>query len=567
VAFDGDGELERLLAERGADAPGGTDPPHLWEPGREVGGWTVTAFLARGGSAETYCARHRRLGTAAALKVLWRGDEAAKARFERETRFLMDGPDPAFPALCGTGEEEGRAWVAMELLDDYPLPSSDAEVARYLSDAARGVAVLHARGWLHRDLKPGNILRRASDGRAVLADFGLLKPVGANETVLDADSPSVVDGREAGVGTPGYAAPEQFAGGGATPATDVYALGMLADACFGGKPPRAWERIVRRATGAIPRQRFASAEEFLRAVRRRHWRRNGWLAALMAAAAVLLAAATALLAPATAGVRAGMARLAAARRLDTGPGKAVVEDLLRDLAELSETASNGAEGRPGGGPCLLARHEVTQAQWEVVMGSNPSRFRGADRPVEGVTVAECLEFAGRLNRTAAVRAAGLAFRLPTRREWLWAIVEGLEKNERFDSKTLKAEGWFVGNSGGETHPVGTKKANALGFADLLGNVAECTSSGVWWRRNPAPDSRLAFDCVGGSCLTGQSDWEMTDGLYAPGAPLATLPGEFRPLFRDVPAGKGVFVREEPSPATALRGNLVGLRLCADRTPQ
>ncbi|MBR6022051.1 MAG: serine/threonine protein kinase, partial [Kiritimatiellae bacterium] len=233
---DSDALLEGYLASEGEAALDEPEAPHLWAPGREVGEWTVTAFLARGGSAEVYCARHRRLGKAAALKVLWRGEPGPRERFVRETSFLMDNRAPSFPAFYGAGEEEGRPWVAMELLDECPLPQTDAAVARYLSDVARGVAALHARGWLHRDLKPRNILRRA-DGHAVLADFGLLKETGGPETTAERVSPSVVDGREAGVGTPGWSAPEQFAGGGATPASDVYALGMLAEECFGGKPP------------------------------------------------------------------------------------------------------------------------------------------------------------------------------------------------------------------------------------------------------------------------------------------------------------------------------------------
>jgi serine/threonine protein kinase len=270
------------------------EPTRVWEDGREVGEWTVTGFLGRGGSAEVYCAKHRRLGTRAALKVLRREGAGPRERFDRESRFLMGNPGPSFPAFYGAGVEEGRPWVAMELLDECPAPAADREVARYLLDVGRGVAALHARGWLHRDVKQGNILRRA-DGHAVLADFGLLKAVGTGDAASDAaaerESPSVVDGREAGVGTPGHSAPEQFAGGGATPAADVYALGMLAEECFGGNPPRAWEKIIRRATAALPRQRYPSVEAMLRAIRRRHWARNGAWAVLVALGVALAAAA------------------------------------------------------------------------------------------------------------------------------------------------------------------------------------------------------------------------------------------------------------------------------------
>lgn len=291
---DSDELLAAYLAESGeADLGGGEAAGQVWEDGREVGEWTVTGFLARGGNAEVYCAKHRRLGTRAALKVLWRDGAGPRERFERETRFLMENRMPSFPAFHGAGEESGRPWMAMELLDECPLPETDADVARYLLEVGAGVAALHARGWLHRDVKPGNILRRA-DGHAVLADFGLLKAVGTGDAAETAaserESPSVVDGREAGVGTPGHSAPEQFTGAGATPAADVYALGMLAEECFGGKPPRAWEKIIRRATAALPRQRYPDVEPLLRAIRHRHRARNAAWAVAAAALAVALGA-------------------------------------------------------------------------------------------------------------------------------------------------------------------------------------------------------------------------------------------------------------------------------------
>lgn len=270
---DRDDLLEAYLAKSGASDLGEDTSARLWEDGRQVGEWAVTGFLVRGGSAEVYCAKHRRLGTRAALKVLWREGNGPRARFEKETRFMMGNPGPSFPAFYGAGVDEGRPWVAMELLDECPIPRADDEVARYLLDVGRGVATLHARGWLHRDLKPRNILRR-TDGHAVLADFGLLKAIGEDETTMGAGSPSIVDGREVGVGTPGWSAPEQFAGGGATPAADVYALGMLAEECLGGNPPRAWEKIIRRATAALPRLRYPGVAPMLRDIRRRHRSRH-----------------------------------------------------------------------------------------------------------------------------------------------------------------------------------------------------------------------------------------------------------------------------------------------------
>lgn len=148
------------------------------------------------------------------------------------------------------------------------------------------------RGWIHRDIKPANVMRRPSDGRAVLIDFGLAKAFDdggdASGALPDGSELSVVDGQVMTLGTPGYAAPEQRDGGRMTPATDVYALGMLATRCFGERMPRAWKRIVLKATAARPQFRYGSMAELSRAIRRRHW--AGIALAVAGGAAALLGA-------------------------------------------------------------------------------------------------------------------------------------------------------------------------------------------------------------------------------------------------------------------------------------
>ena len=248
------------------------DFPAAFSPGDLFGDWHVTAFLGHGGSGEVYRVVHAALG-AAALKVCVRRpdrdaahDAAACARFRREVALLAENAHPAFPRLLGHGTRGGRPWYVMELLEPRPLPASEREVFRFLLFVAEGVRHLHARGIVHRDIKPANILWRGS--RPVLIDLGLAKdasvPLGHA-----GDSLSVVDGRAVGVGTPRSSAPEQLAGGDVTPAADVYALGMLVNDCFGGRPPRAWRSVVQRATSPLPQQRYRDAGCLVGAIRRR----------------------------------------------------------------------------------------------------------------------------------------------------------------------------------------------------------------------------------------------------------------------------------------------------------
>jgi len=246
--------------------------PHALADGCALGDWRVTAYLGKGGSGEVYQVENLTSGKIAAAKVLVRMDAAAQERFRREEEVLALAESPALPRYHTSGEAGGLPYVVMELLDRRALPAADAEVAAYMLSVCAGMAELHRLGFVHRDIKPANVLFRAN-GSPVLIDFGLAKRIEPMSATAD-DTVSVVDGRAVGVGTPRYAAPEQFNGGEVSPATDIHALGMLANECFAGCPPSVWRTIVRRSTSSIPAQRYASVAEFVRAVRRRHWLRR-----------------------------------------------------------------------------------------------------------------------------------------------------------------------------------------------------------------------------------------------------------------------------------------------------
>jgi formylglycine-generating enzyme required for sulfatase activity len=125
-------------------------------------------------------------------------------------------------------------------------------------------------------------------------------------------------------------------------------------------------------------------------------------------------------------------------------------------------------------PFYLGVTEVTQEQYQKVMGTNPSQFKGPKNPVEKVSWADAVEFCRKLSAMPAEKTAGHVYRLPTEAEWEYACRAGTTTKYSFgdDVSRLGDYGWFGDNSDSKTHPVGEKKPNAWGLYDMHGNVWE-----------------------------------------------------------------------------------------------
>jgi formylglycine-generating enzyme required for sulfatase activity len=124
-------------------------------------------------------------------------------------------------------------------------------------------------------------------------------------------------------------------------------------------------------------------------------------------------------------------------------------------------------------PFYLGKYEVTQEQWQAVMGNNPSLHKGPPRrPVERVNWDECQAFLRKLNEKFG--GTGMCFGLPTEAQWEFACRAGaavrLDSTDRLDR--IADYGWCAANAKLETHPVGEKRANKWGLYDMHGNVAE-----------------------------------------------------------------------------------------------
>ena len=131
----------------------------------------------------------------------------------------------------------------------------------------------------------------------------------------------------------------------------------------------------------------------------------------------------------------------------------------------------------------LGKYEVTQGQWQKVMGNNPSHFKkGGNYPVEQVSWNDAKEFISRLNGMGSAK-----FRLPMEAEWEYAARSGGQQEMYAGSDNVDRVAWCIDNSGRSTHPVGTKAPNGLGIYDMSGNVWElCEDAFIY---DPSPDQR------------------------------------------------------------------------------
>ena len=208
-------------------------------PATRVGPYEIIASLGAGGMGEVYRARDTRLDREVALKLIHRGavDEVAINRLLREATLASALNHPNIVAIFDTGVFEGDRYVAMELVEGVTLRAMaerSLDVGRALGIArqvAEALAVAHAAGIVHRDIKPDNVVVRP-DGYIKLLDFGLarLKPDAAGATATATESGLLV-------GTIGYMAPEQASGQPTGPEADVFALGVVLYELLTGRHP------------------------------------------------------------------------------------------------------------------------------------------------------------------------------------------------------------------------------------------------------------------------------------------------------------------------------------------
>jgi serine/threonine protein kinase len=271
-----------------------TDQTHLMQV-VYAGRWRVDGKLGEGGMGSVLRATDVGSGEVVALKTL--GVHLADnpeflKRFEREADLLSKMSHPALPRFFGVSRHAGMPFFVMQLVEGRPVsellkqkqPVPKDTAASILRQLGEVLGYLHSRGVVHRDLKPENLILGA-EGHLTLVDFG----ISAETNVTRLTLPGLA------VGTPLYMAPEQIVAGQASPASDVYAMGLLAFTLLTGQHPfakqdragmltrqvneapplatalnpdvpRAVAGVLKRAMEKAPDVRHASAMEFVQAL-------------------------------------------------------------------------------------------------------------------------------------------------------------------------------------------------------------------------------------------------------------------------------------------------------------
>jgi len=274
-----------------------SDDPQV---GTELAGYRIESLLGRGGMSLVYLAEDLRLKRKVALKLLaasLAGDESFRDRFLRESELAASIDHPNIVPIYEAGRTEDLLFIAMRYVEGSDLKErlhrgrlDPADAAGLLAQVASALDAAHARGLVHRDVKPSNVLldsRARPDGsdHAYLADFGLTKRV-SDETGIGEDGHLM--------GTIDYVAPEQIAGDEIDGRADVYSLGCVLYECLVGQPPfrrdsdiavvfahleteppapsaqrpelpAALDAVIARALAKEPEQRYPSCREFARA--------------------------------------------------------------------------------------------------------------------------------------------------------------------------------------------------------------------------------------------------------------------------------------------------------------
>jgi len=466
--------------------------------------YKVLEPIGKGGMGRVFKAQDRNLGRTVAIKQMLPsaiGNQDALKRFQRESQIAGGLNHPHIITVYDSGMTQYGPYLVMEYASRGDLGSlcrkgavDPATVIEYGIQICKALSRAHDEGIIHRDIKPQNILLQSHHPRepavAKLADFGL---------AWSGDHRSISQNRRE-VGTAYYRSPEQTLGDKLIDSrSDIYSLGATLYHLLSGIPPiqMRLERIpepirelVSPSTEWEAKARYASVNEMQRALEQCKSRIDPVSKSKTTAGANKESE-----------VQAPIVQ----QKFYSKPSKkskSLPTEFTNSLGMQFKLIPTGRflMGSPESeaGRCddetqhevILTRpyymgiYPVTQGEFERVMGSNPSYFKGDRHPVESVSWDDAMACIQRLNSITEERSQGWVYRLPTESEWEYACRAGSTTAYCFGDEAAKlgTYAWYKVNSNIRTQPVGQKQPNGMGFYDMHGNVWEWCSD--WYGEYP-----------------------------------------------------------------------------------
>ena len=460
-------------------------------------------FLGEGGFGRTFQAvDEKRLNTPCVIKQFLPQQAGSAALqkatelFQQEAKRLQElGKHPQVPDLEAFFSQDGRLYLVQDFIDGQNLLEefenqgklNEAQIRIILIELLPVLQFIHDNKVIHRDIKPENIIR-SKNGKLFLIDFGVSKETSG--TILTRVGTTV--------GTPGYAAPEQFRGM-VYHNSDLYSLAVTCVRLLTGHFPKSdssdelfdtntmewqWRKyvslsqelttILETMLQDIPAKRYQSATEVL--------------AALTNQKTIVIST----------------PQLPANTNLNINPHTSFTEDLGKGIklemiaipggTFLMGSPENEAGRRDTESPqhqvsvpsFFIGKYLLTQAQYQAVMGNNPARFKGNNRPVEKVSWDDAVAFCQKLTQKT-----GKNYKLPSEAQWEYACRAGTTTPFYF-GKTITPD--LVNYDGNyayaaapkgkyrkQTTDVGTFPPNPFGLYDMHGNVWEWCEDD--WQKN------------------------------------------------------------------------------------
>ena len=441
--------------------------------GQQIGPYRLNKFLGAGGFGGVFHASEMVRNTLVkevAVKVIPESSDDKLIELKNARKLEHSNLIKAYSVGEFTFLNTEMLYLVMELaqgsLENHIAKGglSADEIKNITAQVAQGLNYLHGQNKVHRDLKPGNILKVNQQYK--LADFGLIRTLNnKSHTQTVHNSGTII-----------YMPPEAFMGD-ISSAWDLWSLGIMLIEMTTNQLPYKFNNDIHQLMAkvmncelqipSLPKEFKPIIEGCLQKDRKQRWTAQQVLNALQPVGWNSPPPPP----PAPSAVKKPVSPTLFTEKL---PNRVTLEMVSLPAGQFLMGSPDYESEKPPHQVKLnsfaIGKYPVTQAQYEAVMGINPSEFKNnPQNPVEQVSWNDAQAFCRKLSQIT-----GKTYRLPTEAEWEYACRAGTTTRYYFgdDASQLGDYAWYDGNSQDKTHPVGQKKPNAWGLYDMSGNVWE-----------------------------------------------------------------------------------------------